>query len=153
MRLGAHHVIDHAQPFAPQLEALGFPAVDIVTCFAGTKGHATTLAEVVAPEGHLGLIEGADGFTPADFGMLFQKAVSLHFELMFVRPRAGRPSIIRQHEILDTVAGLVEEGTLRSTLTRTLSPISAATLMEAHRLVEAGSMIGKVVVSGWPDVT
>src|SRR3984957_10003347 len=28
--LGAHHVIDHRQPFAPQLAAAGVPAVDLV---------------------------------------------------------------------------------------------------------------------------
>lgn len=38
---------------------------------------------------------------------------------------------------------------LRTTLARELSPLNAATLAEAHRLVEAGGRPGKVVVSGW----
>ena len=53
------------------------------------------------------------------------------------------------HELLDRVAQMVDEGTIRTTLTRELGPINAATLREAHELVESGRMTGKVVVSGW----
>ena len=34
-------------------------------------------------------------------------------------------------------------------MTTQLGPIEAATLREAHRLVEGGRSIGKVVVAGW----
>ena len=150
--LGAHHVIDHAKPLAGQLATLGFPTVDTIAAFVGTKTHAAALADIVAPEGHIGMIEGDGpaGMTPEDFRNLFQKAVTLHFELMFVRPRGG-PTMIRQHEILRDVAALVDEGRLKTTMTRKLSPISAATLREAHAAVESGRTIGKVVVAGWPD--
>jgi NADPH2:quinone reductase len=77
--------------------------------------------------------------------------VSLHFELMFVRARPDAANMIRQHEILDAVSALVDAGTLKTTMTRRLSPIRAATLREAHAAVESGSMIGKIVVSGWPE--
>jgi zinc-binding alcohol dehydrogenase family protein len=149
--LGAHHVIDHSKPMQPQLAALGLPSVDVIMAFAGTKAHATALADIVAPEGHIGMIEGdgPTGMTPEDFGKLFQKAVALHFELMFVRPRGGA-TMIRQHEILREVAALVDAGKLRTTMTEKLSPISAATLRQAHAMVESGRTIGKVVVAGWP---
>ncbi len=152
-RLGAHHTVDHKQPFAPQLADLGCPSVDIVTAFVGTKAHAPVLADIVAPEGHIGMIEGDGlaGFSPEDFGKLFGKCVGIHFELMFIRPRLGLATMIRQHEILDAVADLVEAGKVRTTMTRRLSPISAARLREAHAAVESGGMIGKIVVEGWPD--
>lgn len=146
---GAHHVIDHSNPLAPQLAALGYSGVDIVLLLGGTKHHAAEIAAVVAPEAHVGVIEGAEGFGPAEFGALFQKSVGLHFELMFTRSRFETPDIERQHAILDAVADLVDEGKIRTTLTRTLAPINAATLREAHALVEGGRMIGKVVVAGW----
>jgi len=151
--LGAHHVIDHKQPLQPQLADLGFPAVDIVTAYVGTKAHAPALADIVAPEGHIGMIEGDSlaGFAPEDFGKLFRNCVGIHFELMFIRPRLGLATMIRQHEILNAVADLVDEGSVRTTMTRRLSPISAATLREAHAAVESGSMIGKIVVEGWAD--
>ncbi len=150
--LGAHHVIDHTQPLAPQLTDLGFPVVDIVTAYVGTRAHAPELAAIVAPEGQLGMIEGDSlaGFAPGDFGKLFRNCIGIHSELMFLRPRLGTASMIRQHEILDSVADLVDEGRVRTTMTRRLSPISAATLREAHTAVESGRMIGKIVVAGWP---
>ncbi|SHF21670.1 zinc-binding alcohol dehydrogenase family protein [Kaistia soli DSM 19436] len=147
--LGAHHVVDHAQPLGPQLAALGHPGVDIVLAFGGTKQHAAAIAGLVAPEGHIGLIEGADGFGAAEFGTMFQKSVGLHLELMFTRSRFETRDIEKQHAILDAVSGLVDEGKIRTTLTKTLGPISAANLREAHRSVESGRMIGKVVVAGW----
>ena len=78
------------------------PSVDVIAAFAGTKAHASALAEIVAPEGHIGMIEGDGpaGMAPEDFGKLFSKAAALHFELMFVRPRGGA-TMIRQHEILE----------------------------------------------------
>ncbi len=150
--LGAHHVVDHSKPLQPQLAAIGHPAVDVVAAFAGTKDHASALADIVAPEGHIGMIEGEGpaGMTAEDFGKLFQKAAALHFELMFVRPRGGA-TMIRQHEILAEVAALVDAGKLKTTMTKRLTPIRAATLREAHELVESGRTIGKVVVAGWPD--
>ena len=150
--LGAHHVVDHSKPLQPQLAALGFPAVDVITAFSGTRAHAAALAEIVASEGHIGMIEGDGpaGMTPEDFGKLFSKAAALHFELMFVRPRGGA-TMIRQHEILRDVAALVDKGKLRTTMTLRLTPVSAATLRQAHEAVESGHAIGKVVVAGWPD--
>ena len=94
--------------------------------------------------------DGPAGMAPEDFGKLFSKAAALHFELMFVRPRGGA-TMIRQHEILRDVAALVDQGKLKTTMTRRLKPISAATLREAHEAVESGRTIGKVVVEGWPD--
>ena len=44
---------------------------------------------------------------------------------------------------------MIDEGTIRTTLSQALGPINAATLREAHRLVEAGRMVGKAVVAGW----
>jgi NADPH:quinone reductase-like Zn-dependent oxidoreductase len=55
--------------------------------------------------------------------------------------------MIAQHELLYRVAYLFDAGTIRSTLTTRLSPISAATLTRAHEMVEEGHMVGKVVVA------
>lgn len=53
-----------------------------------------------------------------------------------------------QHDLLNRVADLVDEGRLHTTATQTLSPISAATMRQAHELVESGRTLGKVVVEG-----
>jgi zinc-binding alcohol dehydrogenase family protein len=149
--LGAHHVVDHSKPLAPQLEKIGIPAADIVVALAGTKGHVAEIADFVAPQGHIGMIEGdgAASLGADEFGKLFQKCVGLHFEFMFARSRFGTPDMVRQHEILEAVAALVDQGKLRTTLMRRLSPINAATMREAHAAVESGKSIGKIVVEGW----
>lgn len=47
--LGAHHVIDHSQPMAPQLAALGLPQVDIVLGLTHTAQHLAQIVEILAP--------------------------------------------------------------------------------------------------------
>jgi NADPH2:quinone reductase len=149
--LGAHHVIDHGQPFAPQLRAVGFEPVDIVLALTATAQHAGQIAEVVAPEGHIGLIEGPGALKAfADAGALFAKSVGVHNELMFTRSTSGTRSMIEQHRLLDEIADLVDRGVIRTTLKEVVGPIDAANLRKAHALVESGKAIGKVVLAGWP---
>jgi NADPH2:quinone reductase len=149
--LGAHHVIDHARPFAPQLAAAGFPAVDIVLALAGTARHAGQIAETVAPEGHLGLIEGAAALKAFDTAPLFTKSVAVHLEMMFTRSMFGTPRMIGQHRLLTEIAGLIDLGTIRTTLKEIAGPIDAEHLRKAHALIESGKTIGKVVLQGWPS--
>jgi len=54
--------------------------------------------------------------------------------------------MIRQHEILTQVAAWIEEHTLETTVKQTLIGMNADNLKEAHRLVESGKTIGKIVV-------
>ena len=68
-----------------------------------------------------------------------------------VLPPAVRPDEHGSARALEAAARLFDDGTLTSTLTRTLSPLSTDTLREAHRLVESSAMIGKVVVSATSD--
>jgi NADPH2:quinone reductase len=148
---GAHHVIDHAQPFAPQLAALGVPAADIVLALTGTAQHAGEIASVIAPEGHLGLIEGAAALKAFDSAPLFNKSISIHLELMFTRPMLGTATMIEQHRLLTEVAALIDRGILRTTLKETVGPIDAAHLKQAHALIESGRTIGKLVLAGWSN--
>jgi NADPH:quinone reductase len=148
--LGAHHVIDHTQPFAPQLTAFGVPAPDIVLALTGTVQNAAQIAEVIAPEGRLGLIEGATALKTFDAAPLFSKSVGVHLELMFTRAMFGTPSMIEQHRLLTEIADLVDSGVIRTTLREIVGPIDAAHLKKAHALVESGKTIGKAVLEGWP---
>ncbi|WP_211221484.1 hypothetical protein [Ktedonobacter racemifer] len=56
---------------------------------------------------------------------------------MFTRPRFQTADMIEQHHILDTVAGLVDAGEIKTTLTQRLSPINAANLRKAHATLGA----------------
>jgi NADPH2:quinone reductase len=148
--LGAHHVIDHGKPLAPQLAAAGHAAPDIVLTLTGTSQHAREIGEIIAPQGHLGLIEGAGALSAFDAAQLFAKSVGIHLELMFTRPTFATPDMIEQHRLLGEVADLVDRGILRTTLGEVVGPIDAAHLRQAHALVESGKAIGKLVLAGWP---
>ncbi|PZQ18545.1 MAG: zinc-binding alcohol dehydrogenase family protein [Rhodanobacter denitrificans] len=146
--LGAHHVVDHRQPLAPQLVALGFTTVDAAINLADTDRYWEALGELLAPQGHLGLIVEPSG--ALRIGDPYKaKCIGIHWEMMFARPRFRTADMAEQGAILDRVAGLIDAGELRTTLTETLSPIDAANLREAHRRLESGTTIGKLALAGW----
>lgn len=141
--LGAHHVVDH-RDLAAQLAAHG--PIDYVASLTATDRNFPVLVDALAAQGSIAVIDDPETL---DVVPLKRKSASLHWEFMFTRPMFGTGDMIRQHELLDEVADLVDEGVLRTTLTRTLTPIDAATVAEGHRLVERGGVPGKVVVAGW----
>ena len=146
--MGAHHVIDHRQPLAPQLEALGFKQVDAVLNLADTDRYWEAIGELIAPLGHVGLIVEPSGLLK--IGDPYKaKSVGIHWEMMFARARFKTPDMIEQHRILGRVASLVDAGELRSTHSETVGSINAANLREVHRRLESGTTIGKLVLSGW----
>ncbi len=144
--LGAHHVVDHSQPLAPQLKEIGFSTVPLIASLTGTEKNYPGLVEVLAPQGKFGLI---DDPKMLDVTLLKQKSGSLHWEFMYTRSMFGTADIQAQHRLLNEVADLVDAGKLRSTLTRELGAINAVNLREAHREIESGRTIGKIVLEGF----
>jgi NADPH:quinone reductase-like Zn-dependent oxidoreductase len=57
--------------------------------------------------------------------------------------------MVEQHRLLARVSAWVDQGVVRSTMTRLLEPIDAANLRAAHRAVETRGSVGKTVLSGW----
>ncbi|ROQ50490.1 zinc-binding alcohol dehydrogenase family protein [Rathayibacter sp. PhB152] len=141
--LGAHRVTDH-RDLARELKRLG--PVDLIASLTGTSVNLPAFVDAIAPQGAIAVI---DDPAVLDVVPLKRKSVSVHWELMFTRPMFATADLSAQHDLLQEVSGLLDEGVLRTTLARELSPLNAATLAEAHRLVEAGGRPGKVVVSGW----
>ncbi len=144
--LGVHHVIDHRQPFAPQLAAAGIAAVDLVLGLTATDQHLAQIAEVIAPQGRFGLIDDPKAL---DISVFKRKSVSVHWESMFTRSIYQTPDMIEQHNLLDEVSRLVDEGVLRTTLGENLGRINAANLKRAHALLESGKSRGKLVLEGF----
>lgn len=146
--LGAHHVIDHRQPLGPQLSVLGFDTVDAALNLYDTNRYWEQLGELLAPQGHVGLV--VEPKEPVRLGDPYKfKCIGIHWEMMFGRPRFQTPDMDEQGRILDRVAQLIDAGELRGTQREALSPINAANLREAHRRLESGTTIGKLVLSGW----
>jgi zinc-binding alcohol dehydrogenase family protein len=144
--LGAHHVIDHSQPLVAQLEAIGVGQVDHVASLTHTDKHFEQLIEALRPQGQLALI---DDPKTLDVMPMKRKALSLHWELMFTRSLFQTPDMIKQHELLERVAELIDSGVLRTTLGEHYGTINAANLIRAHELIESGTAKGKIVLEGF----
>jgi NADPH:quinone reductase len=145
--LGADHVIDHREPMQPQLEALGRKHVEYIANFNDLDQHWAAMGELIAPQGAMVAIVGNQKPLPMD--AVRSKSATLCWELMFTRPRFKTADMIEQHRLLNQVADWLDAGKLRSTLKETLSPINASNLRKAHEKLESGTMIGKLVLTGW----
>jgi zinc-binding alcohol dehydrogenase family protein len=142
--LGADAVVDHFAPdLAAQIRELAPGGVDYVFT-PYTSGRVGLFAEVLRPFGEVVAI---DDESAVDLYSLKSKAISWHWEFMFARSLHGASDMARQHEILDALAGLVDSGRLRSTVTNVLEGLTAANLRLAHELVETGRSVGKTVIT------
>jgi NADPH2:quinone reductase len=145
--LGAAHVIDHGQPLREGLRSLGITAAECILNCADLDRYWLDMAEAVAPQGSLcSIVANAK---PVDLKAIQRKCARFAFEAMFTRSSLGLPDMVEQQRLLDRVAGWIDAGAIRSTVTERLSPINAQNLRAAHAKVEARRMIGKIVLSGW----
>lgn len=97
--MGAQHVIDHTGDIPAQLAALGHPQADYVVLLADTDRHFATAAAVVAPQGAIGL--AVEATQPANIGLLWDKSVTLVWEMVYTRIDYRTPDLDRQHAILN----------------------------------------------------
>jgi zinc-binding alcohol dehydrogenase family protein len=144
--LGAHAVIDHTQPMKQEIEKRKLPPVALIASLTGSEQHYPVLAEILAPQGKLGLI---DDPATLNISLLKGKAGSLHWESMFTRSSFQTPDMIAQHHLLNDVADLIDKGVLRTTLDQSFGTINAANLQRAQALLESGTSRGKIVLEGW----
>jgi NADPH2:quinone reductase len=142
--LGADAIADHRDLVAA-VRGLGRQHVDFILCTNDFEGHWRSLGELIAPQGAICSILGARQLD--DVSALMGKSVTLAWELMFTRSTFQTEDMSEQHHILNRVAELADAGRLRTTLTRTLTGFTAENHRQAHELVEAGHMIGKVAIS------
>jgi NADPH2:quinone reductase len=145
--LGADHVINHHQALMPQLKALGIDDVSHVVSLTHTDQHFDQLVEVLAPQGKLALID--DPKTNIDIKQLKRKSLSLHWELMFTRSMCNTWDMQKQHDLLTVVAGLIDSGTIKTTLGKNYGTINADNLKRAHAYIESNQAVGKVVLEGF----
>ncbi|KVV43459.1 NADPH:quinone reductase [Burkholderia territorii] len=144
--LGAHDVIDHSEPLLEGLRRIGAPQVRYVASLTQTDVHYAQLVEALAPQGRLAVIDDPDAL---DAMPLKRKSISLHWELMFTRSLFETADMVRQHEILDRVSALIDDGVLRTTMADHFGTINAANLRRAHALIESGRSRGKIVLEGF----
>lgn len=143
---GAHYVIDHSKPIAEELVRIGIPAVTHVASLTHTDKHYLQLIEALAPQGKLALIDDPETL---DARPLKAKSISLHWEFMYTRSMFETPDMIAQHQLLTRVAALIDEGVIKTTLGEKLGAINAENIRKAHRQLETGKTMGKLVLEGF----
>jgi zinc-binding alcohol dehydrogenase family protein len=144
--LGADYVIDHTQPLAPQVAALGLTPITHVASLTHTNDYLDSYVEMLKPMGKIALIDDPQTL---DVTKLKRKSISLHWEFMFTRSMFKTDDMQAQHQLLNEVAALIDEGYLQTTLGQHLGVINANNLRKAHQLLESGSAIGKIVLEGF----
>ncbi|RKK02963.1 zinc-binding alcohol dehydrogenase family protein [Pseudoroseomonas wenyumeiae] len=144
--MGAHHVIDHHKPLDEELARIAIPEVDYVASLTGSERYLPLFPKIIAPQGHLALIDDPEQF---DIAKLKRKSITVAWELMFTRAAFQTPDMIAQHEILEEVSALLDRGVLRTTMTQQDSPINAANLKRLHATAESGRAVGKLVLAGF----
>lgn len=146
-RMGARHTVDHFADIPAQLAALGHANVDYVLILSDTDRYYPVAAHVVAPQGAIGL--AVEAKERIDINLLWDKSVTLVWEMIYTRIDFGTDDLARQHEILNQVARHLDAGLLSDTVTTSLSPINAANLRTAHKMMAAGRVTGKIVLNSF----
>ncbi|UGA57247.1 zinc-binding alcohol dehydrogenase family protein [Vibrio sp. VB16] len=144
--LGAHHVIDHNKPLSHELKKIGYDNVDYVVSLNNTEQHYGEIVESIAPQGKFGLI---DDPASLDVLALKRKSISLHWELMFTRSLFKTDDMQAQHDLLNEVSELINEGLLKTTVGNHFGTINAKNIIKAHGLLESQKAKGKIVLEGF----
>lgn len=145
-QLGADYVLDHREPLAPQIKQLGLNAPSYVFSTTQTDQHLSDIVELIAPQGHFGLIDDPEQL---DIKPFKSKSVSVHWEFMFTRSMFQTEDMQKQSNLLNEVSKLVDEGKIKTTVTEVLSPINAENLKRVHQQIESGTTKGKIVLQGF----
>ena len=143
---GAHHVINHRDGLESQAVAFGHDSFKYMVVAGGSDRHWSSITNMIAPHGDISII---DDPVAVDFRDLKPKCVSMHWQAVFARPRLQTADMALHGKILESVAALVDEGRLKSTLVQQRGGITASHLMGAYTSLEESRTPGKIVLEGF----
>jgi len=144
--LGADSVINHRNKLSEEFEKYNLAAPDYVVSLNGTEQHADEIVKLIKPQGKFGFIDDPKSFNVMPFKL---KAVSTHIEFMFTRSMFQTEDMQEQHNILNEVSELIDNGTIKTTLGENFGTINAENLRKAHAFLETGKAKGKIVLEGF----
>lgn len=144
-KMGSDHVINHRQSLVDQLKELKIQP-RYVASLTGTDGHFPAIIELIKPRGHVAFIDDPETL---DINSGKLKALSFSWEFMFARSMFQTNDMEKQHDLLNRVSELIDDGTLISTVSNNLGKISVDSLKKGHAEQESSRAIGKNVLEGW----
>ena len=144
-KMGADQVINHRNPLDEEMKAVGI-APRYVASLTHTQQHFPATIELIKPRGHIALIDDPEAL---DITALKPKALSFTWEFMFARSLFQTADMAMQHQLLNRVSKLLDDGKLIATVNHYGGVLSVENLRAAHELQESGKAIGKTVLDGF----
>ena len=142
---GADKTVNHRKDLINEVRGLGFKYVDYILELNDLDGHWNEMAELIKPNGRIASI--TENKRPINLRKLTKKRAKFAWEWMYTKSYYQTSDMISQHEILDQIAILLDQGIIKTTLTKKKTPINTQNLKQAHQLVESNHTIGKIVIS------
>ncbi|WP_282110709.1 zinc-binding alcohol dehydrogenase family protein [Shewanella algicola] len=144
--LGADHIINHRYKLSEQFVEKQLPLVDYVVSLNNTSEHIEEIEKVLKPQGQFALIDDPETLNVVPFKM---KSISIHWELMFTRSLFKTDDMQAQHQLLNDVAKLIDNGQIKTTVGEHYGVINADNLRRAHQRLETQQAKGKIVLAGF----
>jgi NADPH2:quinone reductase len=139
--LGADIVIDHRGDVIAQLKENGIEQLDFVFSTNGLKSAESWLPQVIKPYGYLAAIEGVE----VNLWQFMNKSVTVFLEMVFAKSLFG----VRQEtqgDILKEFVDFLQAGIVKAPVKHIIKGLSVESIYEAHRLLEQGNTIGKIII-------
>ncbi len=145
LSLGADTVINHHGKMTEQFQEQNLAKPDYILCLNSTDDHFKAMSELIAPQGMVcSIVETTQSH---DLDELKSKSAGFVWEFMFTRSMYKTADRIKQHELLNSIADLIDSGELKTTLKEVFGQMSVENILKAHQQLETGSSIGKVVLT------
>ncbi|MDO1605042.1 zinc-binding alcohol dehydrogenase family protein [Lactobacillus sp. YT155] len=140
--LGADIVVDHHQDLVAQLNDKKISEVDDILVFSAVDPHWQEIVKLIKPFGRIVSITSIT----SNLNDLKTKAASFEWEYMFAKTMYQTPNLATQGQYLQEIADWLTKGKLESTVTKVYQGINVENIKEATELLDAGHMIGKIVI-------
>lgn len=141
--LGADLVVNHHKDLIKQVHDLGIENVDYIIGLSDNDPHWKEIVELIKPFGTFATITNLNESKIAD---LKEKSVNFAWEWMFTKAKFKLDSMSDQGAYLEKLAAGLDSGMIHSTVTKVFHGFNLENIKKATELVEAGHMMGKVVV-------
>jgi zinc-binding alcohol dehydrogenase family protein len=140
--MGADVVLNHTK-LIEQFQQQSLSA-DYILCLNNTDGYFATMAELIAPQGMICSVVGTTKEHNLD--KLKAKSAGFVWEFMFTRSMFNTADKIKQQQLLNQVADLIDKGQIKTTLNRVFPALSVSSIEQAHEQLLTGQTIGKIVL-------
>lgn len=140
-KFGVDYIINHHQPLQDQILEFGLKDVDYIFCLNNTDQHWQAMCDLIKPQGKICSI--VENEHPLEMGILKSKSATLVWEFMFTKAMYETGDMITQHELLNKVSELLDEGILKTTLNETFTPINAQNVKKHMPCLKAEVQLGR----------